>query len=252
MADAESSNLPSTTDVAGTGNTDAASADDFVVVGSSTNDTSVTEVTETLSSLAVAAEANSTAAAAAAETSTPTPKEAAVTVVDAILAPAPVVEPGDDDDDNDDDDDDDEEYNPEEDDEDDDDDDVEAYLPHDEFLSLLPPVVLPRITHLKTLNDNRDAILEEYRLERAALEMKYMAKMEPLYEERRKVVTGELVQDGTTTDDGDKTKADSAGTEGEGEDEEIKGIPQFWACAMGNVDVIAEMITEGKRGEIIL
>ena len=226
MADAESSNLPTTTDVAGTSNTDAASADDFVVVGSSTNDTSVTEVTETLSSLAVAvaADANGTAAAE--------------------------VEPGDDDDDGDADD---EEYNPaEEEDDDEDDDEVEAYLPHDEFLSLLPPVVLPRITHLKTLNDNRDVILEEYRLEGAAVEMKYMAKMEPLYEERRKVVTGELVQDGTTTDDGDKTKADSAGTEGEGEDEEIKGIPQFWACAMGNVDVIAEMITEGKRGEIIL
>ena len=30
----------------------------------------------------------------------------------------------------------------------------------------------------------------------------------------------------------------------------MKGIPQFWACAMGHVDVIAELITEGEcRGK---
>ena len=31
-----------------------------------------------------------------------------------------------------------------------------------------------------------------------------------------------------------------------GEGEAVKGIPQFWACAMGHVDVIAELITEGE------
>ena len=61
-----------------------------------------------------------------------------------------------------------------------------------EFLSLLPPCVLPRVNKLKQLNDTRDKLLEEYRLERAVLEMKYISKMQPLYEERRGIVNGDF------------------------------------------------------------
>ena len=137
-------------------------------------------------------------------------------------------------------------------DEDDDDDEEgdEDYNPLNEFLSMLPPKVLPRITRLKTLNDTRESILEEYVAERAALELKYAAKMEPLYEERRKVVNGELDEAEAEKKDGevaDEKEESVAAASGEGE-EDIKGIPQFWACAMGNIDVIAEMITEGKWG----
>lgn len=103
-----------------------------------------------------------------------------------------------------------------------------------EFMSMLPPAVLPRIEHLKTLHGKRDELLEKYQAERAALEKKYSELMAPLYEERKRVVNGEQ--------DVDAASGDAAASDGE----EVKGIPQFWACAMGNMDVIAELITEGK------
>jgi nucleosome assembly protein 1-like 1 len=104
-----------------------------------------------------------------------------------------------------------------------------------EFLSLLPPAVHPRLERLKSLNDQREELLQRYQVERAALEVKYADLMTPLYDERRKVVNGEL----------DEKQAVADGEEANANEEEVKGIPQFWACAMGNVDVIAELITEG-------
>ena len=109
---------------------------------------------------------------------------------------------------------------------------------------MLPKAVHPRIDRLKKLHSQRDELLARYQVERAALELKYTDLMKPLYEERRGVVNGEL-EDEKETGEGDG----EAGGEGDGAavggDEEVKGIPQFWACAMGNMDVIAELITEG-------
>ena len=155
-------------------------------------------------------------------------------------------------------------------------DDADAAAAYDnEFLSLLPPCILPRITKLKSLNDARDAILEEYRLERAALEMKFMKRMETLFDERRGVINGEFdtvidtdntVQDKNEDDNNNGEESaevvkaegvvEDVSDDGDGEDvqneqlqprDAVKGIPQFWACAMGHVDVIAELITEGER-----
>ena len=99
-----------------------------------------------------------------------------------------------------------------------------------EFLSLLPPAVHSRIDSLKSLHTQRDEVLVQYQAERAALESKYAELMMPLYEKRRKIVNGDL----------DKEEDVPSGGE------EVKGIPQFWACAMGNMDVIAELIAEGE------
>ena len=150
---------------------------------------------------------------------------------------------GDEDGGDDDDDDDDEDYDP------DGDDDAEAYA--NEFLSLLPPCVLPRVERLKSLNAKRDLMMEEYRLERAALEIKYNERMAPLYVERRDVVNGEYdmaIQEEKWNEDKKNVPPPAPVVEEGGET--VKGIPQFWACAMGHVDVIAELITEGEcRGK---
>mmetsp|Transcript_17242 Transcript_17242/g.31158 ORF Transcript_17242/g.31158 Transcript_17242/m.31158 type:complete len:449 (+) Transcript_17242:35-1381(+) len=134
-------------------------------------------------------------------------------------------------------------------------DDEAAAALDNEFLSLLPPCILPRIDKLKSLNVKRDEILDEYRVERAMLEKKFSAIMQPLYEERKAVVIGEF--DGAIGEEAKKLKVDvaeegvvedvndeedSAG--GGGGQQDVRGIPQFWACAMGHVDVIAELITE--------
>lgn len=103
-------------------------------------------------------------------------------------------------------------------------------------------------------------------MERAALERRYKEKMEPLFVERRGVVCGDFdeaiaketsavgVVGGSGEESGaevaegevEDVVSDNDGEEGdEVGDEVVKGIPQFWACAMGHVDVIAELITEG-------
>ena len=143
------------------------------------------------------------------------------------------------------------EVDDDDDDEDDDDELDEDFDPaamNNEFLALLPPCVLPRIDKLKVLNNKRDEIMEEYRVERAELEIRYAEKMQPLYDERKGVVNGEY--DAAIIDE-------LQPKEGEGtfltvdpeaaphlQGDQVKGIPQFWACAMGHVDVIAELVTE--------
>ncbi|KAL7517749.1 hypothetical protein ACHAWX_002644 [Stephanocyclus meneghinianus] len=119
-------------------------------------------------------------------------------------------------------------------------DEAQVPAPNAEFLSLLPPVVHPRLAHLKSLHAQRDELLQRYQVERAALELKYADLMKPLYEERRKVVAGEL--DGVIQEKATQEGADAGNEAGGGE--EVKGVPQFWACAMGNMDVVAELITE--------
>ena len=98
--------------------------------------------------------------------------------------------------------------------------------------------------------------------------MKYSKKMDPLFEERRGVINGEFddtidstadtTQPTTAVDDEEYVDVAEEGVvEDVNEDEEneqqippqpgtnaVKGIPQFWACALGHVDVIAELITE--------
>lgn len=147
----------------------------------------------------------------------------------------------------------------------DDDDDDTVSLPQtstayeNEFLSLLPPCVLPRVNKLKQLNDTRDKLLEEYILERAALEMKYTSKMQPLYEERRGIVNGEFecaIANNVehSKGGGDNIEEDREVNEVVVEDvneedagtviDPTKGLPQFWLCAMGHMEILAVMIEE--------
>jgi nucleosome assembly protein 1-like 1 len=110
-----------------------------------------------------------------------------------------------------------------------------------QFLSLLPPCIHPRLDKLKALSEDRTQLLEQYLVERAQLEQKYSGLMKPLYEKRRDVVMGAL--------DEDIAKESAAVTANNGaadqqQQQEVKGIPQFWACAMGHIDVIAELITD--------
>jgi len=105
-----------------------------------------------------------------------------------------------------------------------------------QFLSLLPPCIHPRLDKLKSLSDDRTQLLEQYLVERAELEQKYNGLMKPLYEMRRDVVTGKC--------DGDIAKSDNTGASNGEDQQQVKGIPQFWACAMGHIDLLAELITE--------
>jgi len=107
------------------------------------------------------------------------------------------------------------------------DDDSEDPLAH------LPDYVLLRVERLQGLNLAREKLVEEYLHERASLEKKFEGLMKPLYEERAVIVRGE--KDEEISKETDVTPNDT---------NRVKGIPQFWACAMTHEETVSELITE--------
>lgn len=106
----------------------------------------------------------------------------------------------------------------------------------DDILQNLPPLLLARVQSLQELNTQRDSIMEQYLQERAALEVKYRTLCEPLYEQRAKVVRGDC--------DGEIQVSTNDSTDDDDDEPPPKGIPQFWVCAMGHMEDVAELLTE--------
>ena len=131
---------------------------------------------------------------------------------------------GDDDSDDGDDGDDDDDDHGDDDDEDD----------EEDFLAQLPPSIRGRVDELKKLNVARDDFIEGYLKERAALEQKYYALCEPLFDQRKAIINGQ----------GDKEEIQPADAEPENENEEVAGIPEFWNVAMSNIETIDDLVTE--------
>ncbi|GAX19267.1 nucleosome assembly protein 1-like 1 [Fistulifera solaris] len=104
-------------------------------------------------------------------------------------------------------------------------------------LSHLPTYVVRRVEKLQDLDANRESIMEDYLKERAALERKYSTLIKPLYEKRAEVIRGEH----------DESIANATPAEirdSQSDEENVTGIPQFWACAMTHMETIGELITE--------
>ena len=116
------------------------------------------------------------------------------------------------------------------DDEDDDDDDEDP-------IEKLPSCVQHRVKKLKDLHDEREKAMESYLKERAALEAKYHAISKPFYDKRYDIIRGAL-------DDEIENEAPTATDESKESSEKIAGVPQFWVCALGNMEVVAHMISE--------
>jgi nucleosome assembly protein 1-like 1 len=197
------------------------------------------------------------------------------------------------DDDDDDDDDDEEEEEVDEEIEDDDDDDDEE--DEDDPLQHLPDYVIARVEKLQALHTVRESIMENYLIERAELEKKYEALLEPIYKDRSMIVEGihddvnESLPNIPTTDtpppppppppienltvtDGTTTSTTNTGEDeiivdaslptaamvsdattnehknDEQGEERLKGIPQFWACAMTRIEPIGELLTVDDLG----
>ena len=139
------------------------------------------------------------------------------------------------------------------DDSDDDDDD------DDDLMQILPPQVVRRVERLRDINTEREAIVAEYQKERAALERRFAARYAPLYGARADVIAGKMDGeidaeaeaeaeggdgDGDGDGDGNGGSGVERGTAGPEGGEEIVGIPQFWVCAMGHMQAVAELVTE--------
>lgn len=153
-------------------------------------------------------------------------------------------------------------YDDDDDEEEEDDDDEEEEEQGDDeedFMSMMPKSVRSRVEKLKELNTKREAIMVGYLDEIAALELKYAKMINPLYEERKEIVMGNrdnLINSSTDTatkgtdgegadddDDANEEKNDNDDVQ-ESADEALVGIPEFWACAIGNFETVAELVTE--------
>jgi nucleosome assembly protein 1-like 1 len=94
----------------------------------------------------------------------------------------------------------------------------------------LPKSVVNRVLYLKNLHELKNAIVDEYSRERAELEKKFIAKLQPLYNSRSDIVTG-------------KSECEKNVEEKDNKVEE-KGIPHFWLTAMLHHEIFQETIQE--------
>jgi len=125
------------------------------------------------------------------------------------------------------------EGNDDDDNEDDDSDD------EDDIMRDLPRAIVKRVEKLQDLHTQQEEIMEKYLEERAKLEQKYRSLCQPLYGERARIIAGEM----------DKEIAEKAGNDDNDDNDEeggahAEGIPQFWVCAIGHNENVAELLTE--------
>jgi len=140
------------------------------------------------------------------------------------------------------------------------------------FIETLPTCVKKRLNALKNVQVECAQLEGKFYEEAHQLEMKYAGLFKPLYDKRKDIVNAiyepteeesKWVEPGEEEEDEDKVEQDEKSTEkAEGEktedekmaesvsklvlkqDENTKGIPEFWLTAMKNVELIEEMIQE--------
>ena len=80
--------------------------------------------------------------------------------------------------------------------------------------------------------------MREYVKERAALEAKYREKVDPILQDRSRVINGKLEPSLSHEDQQTVAKA------GTSSDEDVKGVPDFWLSACGRHDAFGGTIEE--------
>jgi nucleosome assembly protein 1-like 1 len=153
-----------------------------------------------------------------------------------------------------------------------DDDEKEIEQKMIKVISLMPAAVQNRFKVLKVLSDKRSKLSDEFDKEIKLLEEKIAAKKKPLYEERRKIIAGEITDftiyvpkftEAHAKLEAHKVEVISKKKEGEKADEpeEIKkvdvenlkgvqGVPDFWYRSIKNNQMIYELVKE--KDEAIL
>lgn len=111
-------------------------------------------------------------------------------------------------------------------------------------MSSLPVYVIPRVAKLQSLDEEREKIMKEYMVERAALEQKYASRFQPLYETRAKVIKGDMDEDIANEDQVDAAVDEQEEGNDQAPEKKEAGIPQFWIVAMTQMETIAELISE--------
>ncbi|KAI8802879.1 hypothetical protein BJ742DRAFT_683743 [Cladochytrium replicatum] len=115
---------------------------------------------------------------------------------------------------------------------------------------MIPPQVQKRLDALKNLQDKHTELEAKFREEILALDRKYLALNQPLYDRRAEIIAGksepseeESTRKPEKKDDEDG-EADVQATPLPPFDANTSGVPQFWLTVLKNHPQIAEQITE--------
>eukprot|EP00271_Cylindrocystis_brebissonii_P010651 TRINITY_DN26924_c0_g1_i1.p1 TRINITY_DN26924_c0_g1~~TRINITY_DN26924_c0_g1_i1.p1 ORF type:complete len:474 (-),score=160.78 TRINITY_DN26924_c0_g1_i1:480-1757(-) len=102
------------------------------------------------------------------------------------------------------------------------------------YVESLPTKVKARVEALQGLQKEHDELEAKFEEERRALEAKYRELYGPLYTKRFDLVNGVV-----------EAPPSAEATEAGGKDEEdVKGVPEFWLTAMKSNEILQEQITE--------
>lgn len=113
------------------------------------------------------------------------------------------------------------------------------------YVESLPQPIRTRVEFLSELQEKYEELEEEYKAELRKLEEKYRNLYQPLFDQRRQVVTGEVDVPENETEEGKKVVE-----EFEKEENADKGIPDFWLTALRSHPELEEMITD-KDAEVL-
>lgn len=108
---------------------------------------------------------------------------------------------------------------------------IDATEESEEDAIKLPPFLMKRLTGLKKLHEDVEAIDAQYKAERVLLEKKYHEQRMTVYEKRRKAVAGE-------------EEVESPSDSEPAEEGSVKGMPGFWLGAISNHPMLSTYITE--------
>lgn len=130
-------------------------------------------------------------------------------------------------------------------DDDDDEEDDEDEDRHGEAITRgLPPYMKLRVEKLREIHAKREELLKEYLAERAAMEAKYQELSKPLFEQRERVVGGEMDEEIAAAATEEERTTAASGEKQQEEETIEQGIPQFWACAIHQMPVTEGIVSE--------
>ncbi|KAJ3240874.1 hypothetical protein HDU78_002076 [Chytriomyces hyalinus] len=114
------------------------------------------------------------------------------------------------------------------------------------YIADLPADVKRRVDALRNIQDKHSELEAKFREEVLALEKKYLTQHQPLYDQRAKIVSGDVEptdaeahREPEEDDDEEEEKTASKPS-----DKATKGIPEFWLTALKTNSAISEFITE--------
>ncbi|KAJ3080515.1 hypothetical protein HDU99_008174 [Rhizoclosmatium hyalinum] len=113
------------------------------------------------------------------------------------------------------------------------------------YIADLPSDVKRRVNALRNIQDKHSALEAQFREEVLALEKKYLTKHQPLFDQRAKIVAGDIEpSDAEAKREPDEDEDEDAVDVSKPVDKPTKGIPEFWLTALKTNAEIGELITE--------